>query len=268
MCVEQHPKNIGLIPACAGKTGSARGWRRVETAHPRVCGENATLTLFTRLLPGSSPRVRGKRNTHVVHTSIAGLIPACAGKTQWISSPAKLTKAHPRVCGENSVKTAPIVLKIGSSPRVRGKPREGFAVLQSGGLIPACAGKTIARLPCAFKIQAHPRVCGENGEVDDAGGGVEGSSPRVRGKLLLHALKARDDGLIPACAGKTLNSHTRARRAGAHPRVCGENFCGLMKIISLTGSSPRVRGKPLCRGRLCSARRLIPACAGKTSSPT
>ena len=50
----------------------------------------------------------------------------------------------------------------------------------------------------------------------------------------------------------------------AHPRVCGENYRGLMQRLERSGSSPRVRGKPLrCHVRRVD-HRLIPACAGKT----
>ena len=91
-----------------------------------------------------------------------------------------------------------------------------------------------------------------------------GSSPRVRGKLCLGYLQFRGRRLIPACAGKTRRRCARARARWAHPRVCGENELMNFTAATLSGSSPRVRGK-LVEGR--SERgfpRLIPACAGKT----
>ena len=52
---------------------------------------------------------------------------------------------------------------------------------------------------------AHPRVCGENtGEELDQILDL-GSSPRVRGKLEASGSQLHEFGLIPACAGKTLN---------------------------------------------------------------
>ena len=52
--------DVGLIPACAGKTAVLHGPRELLAAHPRVCGEN--LVPRGRPVPwgGSSPRVRGK----------------------------------------------------------------------------------------------------------------------------------------------------------------------------------------------------------------
>ena len=53
-------KNGGLIPACAGKTKPMTMMITYQAAHPRVCGENRSLTAPCPSLFGSSPRVRGK----------------------------------------------------------------------------------------------------------------------------------------------------------------------------------------------------------------
>ena len=50
-----------LIPACAGKTKLACVSSATGSAHPRVCGENHTITWTVDAMIGSSPRVRGKR---------------------------------------------------------------------------------------------------------------------------------------------------------------------------------------------------------------
>ena len=91
---------------------------------------------------------------------------------------------------------------------------------------------------------AHPRACGENFRHLTTHGGAEGSSPRVRGKLVSATGFCWDVGLIPARAGKT----TACSWTSATP----------------TGSSPRVRGKPRAHTRDLVRDRLIPARAGKT----
>ena len=53
-------KARGLIPAYAGKTRMGIGPCDNAGAHPRVCGENGLLSGIRNLLPGSSPRMRGK----------------------------------------------------------------------------------------------------------------------------------------------------------------------------------------------------------------
>ena len=50
-----------------------------------------------------------------------------------------------------------------------------------------------------------------------------GSSPRGRGKLVIHTLTQINEGLIPAWAGKTAARRPRRERTRAHPRVGGEN---------------------------------------------
>ena len=92
------------------------------------------------------------------------------------------------MCGENVGSSVGSSTVSGSSPRVRGKPRTEVPIDATGGLIPACAGKTRADQVQFAYGQAHPRVCGENsaGAVDEPGDA--GSSPRVRGKLTCPSL--------------------------------------------------------------------------------
>ena len=138
----QEDYETRLIPACAGKT--LRGVIRCSWwgAHPRVCGENSVM--MTRLVSprGSSPRVRGKHAPSLAYTHQTGLIPACAGKTPVNSAKRSLERAHPRVCGENTVRTPRPPIMSGSSPRVRGKLEGESRGRCQARLIPACAGKT------------------------------------------------------------------------------------------------------------------------------
>ena len=74
----------------------------------------------------------------------------------------------------------------------------------------------------------------------------------------------RDEGLIPAHAGKTTRCPA-ARPAGrAHPRSRGENQRGQTRDARPPGSSPLTRGKPPVRQRRQGHPGLIPAHAGKT----
>ena len=154
----------------------------------------------------------------------------------------------------------------GSSPRVRGKLDRRGCLRALDRLIPACAGKTGDRPKTKPIRPAHPRVCGENSAVLEQVQHPLGSSPRVRGKRLEDDGFLAVDGLIPACAGKTSSTIPTSWKRTAHPRVCGENSLSYRVDAWLSGSSPRVRGK-LCGVSQVSARgRLIPACAGKTTS--
>ena len=70
-------------------------------------------------------------------------------------------------------------------------------------LIPACAGKTMNPPTTAERTTAHPRVCGENNATKRSETALQGSSPRVRGKPGKLMTQDWNQGLIPACAGKT-----------------------------------------------------------------
>ena len=201
----QPPPGLGLITACAGKTRYGMDSQPLKRAHPRVCGENSFGLLAVAGVVGSSPRVRGK----LIRTSCCcgrgGLIPACAGKTSSYAQTASGTRAHPRVCGENLESQSDKVHDAGSSPRVRGKHRDFRRCSDAERLIPACAGKTELWERANIRSGAHPRVCGENARQTRDFAAQWGSSPRVRGKLGLYVASWNGCGLIPACAGKTLN---------------------------------------------------------------
>ena len=107
-------------------------------------------------------------------------------------------------------------------------------------------------------------MCGENCTAAAAALVDRGSSPRVRGKLDAERLGQVQDGLIPACAGKTRTAGRWGYHSGAHPRVCGENRRNVSGFVGRFGSSPRVRGKRPGHLRPCKPPGLIPACAGKT----
>ena len=116
-------RNSGLIPARAGKTPATMFAVFREGAHPRACGENLPMDMVGEKSMGSSPRVRGKRHDLLGDEADVGLIPARAGKTTATPTAMRPSAAHPRACGENPSAVGSVMPSIGSSPRVRGKPR-------------------------------------------------------------------------------------------------------------------------------------------------
>ena len=158
------PRRIhqGLIPAHTGKTsaspyGTARKW-----AHPRSYGENGFIQVASPANEGSSPLMRGKRDTAAATVGAAGLIPAHAGKTHRSAHCACRRGAHPRSRGENNKLLLGLQSDPGSSPLTRGKPEHAGRNLRRRGLIPAHAGKTRPRSRRYGKSRAHPRSRGEN----------------------------------------------------------------------------------------------------------
>ena len=256
-----------LIPARAGKTGGHGVPARVSKAHPRACGENRAWTGARERHRGSSPRVRGKPPQNQREPATFRLIPARAGKTTRRPRTEHSQWAHPRACGENKVPRLQHLRMHGSSPRVRGKPRRPRIPRPGAGLIPARAGKTGTRWTALPRPWAHPRACGENDPTAAPTLWATGSSPRVRGKRRRQVRAEADEGLIPARAGKTFQPAPRPLRGAAHPRACGENSPGCCQAARALGSSPRVRGKPRAEDREMPRPGLIPARAGKTTTP-
>ena len=150
--------------------------------HPRVCGENPSREKYLPAAVGSPPRVRGKRAARERMLGIQRITPACAGKTSSSTAPSLSQQDHPRVCGENMIKSEVVRVTWGSPPRVRGK-RTGWRPSEvEDRITPACAGKTPAPLWQKRHGWDHPRVCGENLHRRAYDSHPRGSPPRVRGK--------------------------------------------------------------------------------------
>ena len=234
---------------------------------------------------GSSPLTRGKRGSCNQAAVFVGLIPAHAGKTMRVRTPAARFRAHPRSRGENPIFALTLKCGCGSSPLTRGKHGRGCDYCWCERLIPAHAGKTGTPAAVDCVTAAHPRSRGENGFKTASRRVLAGSSPLMRGKHHQEAQRADQDRLIPAHAGKTQlrttrrgnpRAHPRSRgenlgmrpsghsSGGAHPRSRGENQADPRQPARAGGSSPLTRGK---RGQFVAATPaggLIPAHAGKT----
>ena len=132
----------GIIPAYAGNTPRAAWTPRSCRDHPRVCGEHSESGMDTKIVQGSSPRMRGTRFKCARQSSTTGIIPAYAGNT-----------GTTRPCQQPS---------WGSSPRMRGtRMRRGIRCC-GGGIIPAYAGNTSGSTFLNTLSRDHPRVCGEH----------------------------------------------------------------------------------------------------------
>ena len=73
-------------------------------------------------------------------------------------------------------------------------------------------------------MTVHPRVCGEHTLILLALDKKLGSSPRVRGTLLLAHRRPPGVRFIPACAGNIGWPAPAQPRPPVHPRVCGEHW--------------------------------------------
>ena len=215
---------------------------------------------------GSSPRVRGKRLDERETHAAGRIIPARAGQTSALEAAAVLEPDHPRACGANDAGDVVLPMQIGSSPRVRGKLQIVSEERHISRIIPARAGQTSSAMSLSSRATDHPRACGANTPRTLSASHSNGSSPRVRGKLLGRVAGAVQYRIIPARAGQTEVRYDADRASSDHPRACGANLVGDELVQSGHGSSPRVRGKLVAGLDLFCAARIIPARAGQTKS--
>ena len=134
------------------------------------------------------------------------------------------TTDHPRACGENMKGGGAPDAIIGSPPRMRGKPHIGDVDKVFQRITPAHAGKT----PLSFSSHSlstdHPRACGENLLEQPFFQRLDGSPPRMRGKLSPLSRIHPGNRITPAHAGKTQAVSGIDALSADHPRACGENL--------------------------------------------
>ena len=173
---------------------------------------------------------------------IRGSSPQVRGTSSAAQSPGAGSRAHPRRCGEHPLPAHHRQACPGSSPQVRGTSHHGGGVWVRHGLIPAGAGNIIDAQANAGKVRAHPRRCGEHTVRCPKSISPRGSSPQVRGTLLILEAGHQDLRLIPAGAGNMRAVAGAAPVVWAHPRRCGEHRPEPLPGAPEPGSSPQVRG--------------------------
>jgi len=151
----------------------------------------------------------------------------------------------PRVCGEKRLCAPPIASAVGSPPRMRGKVVAHCVRQNAVRITPAYAGKSKRRALPALSPGDHPRMCGEKRQDRLDYYVPQGSPPHVRGKELRVETCFADNGITPACAGKSNLFVFRRIEPKDHPRVCGEKVDLARMPASKPGSPPRMRGKGL-----------------------
>ena len=232
--------------------------------HPRVCGKDGKLADEVYRQKGSPPRVREGRVLGGFAPSARRITPACAGRTGIELNLCHDFQDHPRVCGKDRKDSTVKICRSGSPPRVR----EGLDLsLKSAtltGITPACAGRTFNQELPAGGVQDHPRVCGKDLESEEIDAAREGSPPRVREGPRQPFVRLGDFGITPACAGRTFLTFSATSHSGDHPRVCGKDCSVRIHMNYQSGSPPRVREGLSTKYRSSVARRITPACAGRT----
>ena len=211
---------------------------------------------------GSSPRVRGTVLGQQPRKALVGIIPARAGNRLRVGGKLALGWDHPRACGEQYRERNQIIMRAGSSPRVRGTAIIINIRCSGPGIIPARAGNRGSACRSARPSRDHPRACGEQVPDIAVWGVCSGSSPRVRGTASRLTLSRSTCRIIPARAGNRPPRTSRRSWGTHHPRACGEQAMHLHMPRWHIGSSPRVRGTAYWGYNVANSSGIIPARAG------
>ena len=131
------------------------------------------------------------------------ITPAYAGTTSKVRSHARVSRDHPRVCGDYRSGSWNSHSSTGSPPRMRGlRTAMGHKCVWCR-ITPAYAGTTNPFATTANHSEDHPRVCGDYTFVGSIGMGRRGSPPRMRGLLSGAQGRSTPTGITPAYAGTT-----------------------------------------------------------------
>ena len=154
-----------ITPACAGKTGVSLVCFGVWRDHPRMRGEDSSMSRAASRQAGSPPHARGRHYELNRPEGWERITPACAGKTPQAVAVARCRSDHPRMRGEDMLPVPKFRRMYGSPPHARGRLLNLGVCRGDGGITPACAGKTRNADWTAANLGDHPRMRGEDSFV-------------------------------------------------------------------------------------------------------
>ena len=234
-----------ITPSCAGKSHS---WLRMLSSSR------------------NHPRVRGEENGWTTGLNHANRItPACAGKSTCPSRSGRSFWNHPRVREEEHLSRTRARVLGESPPRARGRANARRIRIPVSRITPACAGKSPADPRCRAQPRNHPRVRGEEWSSHESAIAELESPPRARGRVTVWSMVTQDEGITPACAGKSLRLPRLAGLVGNHPRVRGEEPIASSRATISPESPPRARGRTLKANSTTPATRNHPRVRGEES---
>ena len=133
--------------------------------HPRMRGEDKCEQFVREAFGGSPPHARGRRWDVSKWRAADGITPACAGKTRCGGWSTGCGEDHPRMRGEDRSFDACSYDVPGSPPHARGRLFPLAGQCRCDGITPACAGKTGPRARVSGEPSDHPRMRGEDQNI-------------------------------------------------------------------------------------------------------
>ena len=168
-----------------------------------MCGNDLNDSPSRPTLVGSPPLVRERPDFAGGAGFYRGITPACAGTTHLHSAASFETEDHPRLCGNDAGIASTFALSVGSPPLVRERHDHLRVPSAPRGITPACAGTTTLDCRRRRGSRDHPRLCGNDSEIQKGVRTKLGSPPLVRERQGVHLPDALVSRITPACAGTT-----------------------------------------------------------------
>ena len=147
---------------------------------------------------------------------------------------------------------------------MRGKVTRWPFSMSVTGITPAYAGKRLMLCHRPRPRGDHPRVCGEKRRTAKSWIPLQGSPPRMRGKVCCAGLHHLIHGITPAYAGKRDSPGQLAGRCRDHPRVCGEKAFLFEVEVDFLRITPAYAGKSHITPSGDLTLGITPAYAGKS----
>ena len=225
-------------------------------------GEQSKSSSLTGLLIGSPPLARGTVCNLPIHVLHRRITPACAGNRQSYNGRARAVEDHPRLRGEQLIRSNNTSKIKGSPPLARGTAAICIDGGSGRGITPACAGNSSRLQQKRRADRDHPRLRGEQRIWFRSYRLRLGSPPLARGTAAVCAYPFRQAGITPACAGNRSRPKSTGGTSWDHPRLRGEQVNPAAAHAARKGSPPLARGTVLIRLERWRWARITPACAG------
>ena len=193
--------SVRFIPARAGIGHQRCLSQPRQPVHPRPCGDRYGRYSRNDRAGGSSPPVRGSVYESKVLIIDIRFIPARAGIGAKSRPKALIEAVHPRPCGDRTRTADAKGMPYGSSPPVRGSAEFFQLKLMQLRFIPARAGIGSPRARRGWQTSVHPRPCGDRSPARACSTASSGSSPPVRGSVMVDYDVTEALRFIPARAG-------------------------------------------------------------------
>ena len=198
--------------------------------------------MFSPSVTGSPPLARGTASDTSLPCGIPGITPACAGNRGRDSTDKPVSRDHPRLRGEQSAEAAQGDISKGSPPLARGTAFLSTVFGFVDRITPACAGNRYSTVLRCRITWDHPRLRGEQMNLQTKGENIQGSPPLARGTATIPCYTSVCAGITPACAGNRLRGVAVKGAERDHPRLRGEQSYSNGKQFNVEGSPPLARG--------------------------